>query len=193
MNERYYLRLTAAAIRGRLKRLGKENIPGSGLMSKDIYSLTDDECEEILKLSGEADVQLYNFKTSHRDLPRIKKVLGFLHGITFDSLIDVGSGRGAFIIPFMDEFPHVKVDSIDILPKRTEMLEDMKNGGITNLNVTLADLCENPFGDNSFDVVTLLEVLEHIPDVKRAIASATAMACQAYTFAYKGQAHGVFQ
>ena len=85
----------------------------------------------------------------------------------------MGSGRGAFIVPFSDEFPWVRVDTIDILPKRIEMLEDMQKGGVKNLNVTLADLCEK-----SFDVVNLLEVLEHRPKVQKAIDSAVPMTRQ---------------
>lgn len=90
----------------------------------------------------------------------------------------MGSGRGAFIVPFSDEFPWVRVDTIDILPKRIERLGNMQKGGVANLNVTLSDICEKPFVDKSFDVVTLLEVLEHIPKVQKAIESAVSMAHQ---------------
>ncbi|MFR5782110.1 MAG: hypothetical protein ACLUEK_09850 [Oscillospiraceae bacterium] len=31
----------------------------------------------------------------------MKKVLGFLRGLDFDGLVDVGSGRGAFLVPFL--------------------------------------------------------------------------------------------
>ena len=109
-------------------------------------------------------------------MPRVHKVLGFLKSIYFENLLDVGTGRGVFLFPFLDSFSCVEVTSVDILDKRIEMLNDIKNGGIDRLNVIKADICIQPFPDKSFDVITLLEVLEHITDVKKAIASAVKMA-----------------
>ena len=94
----------------------------------------------------------------------------------FESLLDVGSGRGVFLLPFLDEFPNIQVKSIDILDKRIELLSDLANGGIEQLSVEKSDLCEQPYPDKSVDVVTLLEVLEHISDVEKAIQSAVNMA-----------------
>jgi ubiquinone/menaquinone biosynthesis C-methylase UbiE len=102
--------------------------------------------------------------------------LGFLKGAYFESLLDVGSGRGVFLLPFLDEFPYARVNSIDILDKRIELLSDLSNGGIDRLIVEKADICNQPYPDNSFDVITMLEVLEHIPNVEGAIASAVRMA-----------------
>jgi 2-polyprenyl-3-methyl-5-hydroxy-6-metoxy-1,4-benzoquinol methylase len=109
-------------------------------------------------------------------LPRVNKVLGFLKSICFENLLDVGSGRGVFLLSFLDEFPYIQVKSIDILDKRIELLSDLANGGIENLSVDKADLCAQPYKEKSFDVVTLLEVLEHIPNVEMAIKSAVKMA-----------------
>ena len=50
--------------------------------------------------------------------------------------------------------------AIDLLPRRVELLQDLSRGGITNLTARQADLCSQPFPDNAFDTVTLLEVLE---------------------------------
>jgi ubiquinone/menaquinone biosynthesis C-methylase UbiE len=56
------------------------------------------------------------------------------------------------------------------------MLTDIKEGGVSTLDVAKSDVCIQPFANNSFDVVTMLEVLEHIPDVEAAIRSAVKMA-----------------
>jgi 2-polyprenyl-3-methyl-5-hydroxy-6-metoxy-1,4-benzoquinol methylase len=88
----------------------------------------------------------------------------------------VGSGRGVFLFPFMEEFSWIPVTSIDILPERVEFLENIHRGGIEHLCPVEANLCEQPFPENSFDVITLLEVLEHIPDVEKAVNAAVNMA-----------------
>ncbi len=138
--------------------------------------LTEEDIAEIFDSCKNTDIKLYRFKRSDRTLPRVHKVMGFLKGISFESLLDVGSGRGVFLLPFMEEFPYINVTSIDILDKRIELLTDLKNGGLDNLSVKKADLCSCPFPEKSFDVVTLLEVLEHIPDVEAAIRSAVSIA-----------------
>ena len=88
----------------------------------------------------------------------------------------MGSGRGVFLFPFLEEFPETETVSIDVLPRRVEFLQDVNRGGITRLRAVQADLCGQPFPDGSFDVVTALEVLEHIPDVESAVRAAVRMA-----------------
>lgn len=134
----------------------------------------DVQPSSLLEWGKEQGLKLYHFKKKEQ-LPRVKRVLGFLKGITFENLLDVGSGRGVFLFPFMEEFPWINVTSIDILPGRVDFLENMMAGGAEQLTVKEADLCEQPFPDKSFDVITLLEVLEHIPDVQSAVISAVKM------------------
>ena len=47
------------------------------------------------------------------------RTLGFLRSVPFETMLDVGSGRGVFLIPFIKEFPWVQVTSLDLLEKRT--------------------------------------------------------------------------
>ena len=176
MDNRYYNKYAVAAVRGAVKRLEKNDMLRAELMEKELDALTEKECDEILERAEICGIKLYHFKATHNDMPRVKKVLGFLRGIYFESLLDVGSGRGVFLIPFMENFPYVNVTSLDILERRILMLEDIAKGGASSLNVKKADICEKPFADKSFDVVTMLEVLEHIPDVEAAIRSAVKMA-----------------
>lgn len=176
MDQRYYNKFAVAAVRGSLKRLGKEDLLSEALMKKELDALTEDECDKILTAAQQSNIKLYHFKATHNDMPRVKKVLGFLRGIYFESLLDVGSGRGVFLIPFMEAFPYVNVSAVDILPRRIEMLNDIKNGGVDRLSVHMANICEKPFPDNAADVVTMLEVLEHIPNVEDAICAAVEIA-----------------
>lgn len=176
IQEKYNVRYAVAAIRGQLKRIGNTEAIAAELLNKPLCDLSDAEQTELIEYGEKAGIKLYYFKNSDRQLPRVNKVLGFLKGIYFESLLDIGSGRGVFLLPFLDEFPYIQVSSIDILDKRIDLLSDLSNGGIDQLSVKKADLCVQPYPDKSVDVVTLLEVLEHIPNVEEAIRSAVNMA-----------------
>lgn len=119
------------------------------------------------------------FKTKD-DLPRVQAVLGFLQGIVpavqCNSLLDIGSGRGVFLFPLLREFPELEVTSMDILPHRVELLECVRAGGVANLHPMLGDICAGQLPDKSFDAVTMLEVLEHIPDTENAVKNAVRLA-----------------
>ncbi len=114
------------------------------------------------------------------DLPRVRAVLGFLQGIIpaglCQTLLDVGSGRGAFLFPLLRDFPALEVTSIDILPHRIEMLECLHEGGIANMHPVLGDICTWSAPDKSFDVVTMLEVMEHIADTEAVVRNAVRLA-----------------
>lgn len=114
------------------------------------------------------------------DLPRVKSVLGFLQGVIpagqCKTLLDVGSGRGAFLFPLLRDFPTLEVTSIDILPHRIELLDCLHQGGITNLHPILGDICTWNAPDKSYDVVTMLEVMEHIPDTEAVVRNVIRLA-----------------
>jgi len=174
MDERYYTAPLAAMVRGYIMRTGAEL--DSSLVSKELSELNESELSALFEYGKSQGLKIYPFKRAKKVLPRVSKVLGFLRSIYFESLLDVGSGRLAFLLPFICEFPHIKVSSIDILDKRIEPLLDMQRGGMTSLSVQKASICDTPLPEKSVDVVTLLEVLEHIPNVTDAISSAVKIA-----------------
>ena len=173
--ERYHLKSAAAWLRGHAMKTGAPEIDPE-LLEMPLEVLTDDELSAIVELGEKTGQKLYPFKTGKAELPRVRQVLGFLHGIEFDTLLDVGSGRGVFLLPFMEEFPQVQVTSLDLLDKRVTFLSELAAGGYSRLTACKRNICDRPFPENSFDVVTLLEVLEHIPEVDRAVAAAVKMA-----------------
>lgn len=164
--------IKASYIRGYLI---KNNLLNNDLVNDDLFSLTEESLNKLDEIGNNYNLKLYYFKLKE-DLPRVKIVLGFLKNIYPKSLLDVGSGRGVFLFPFLREFDYTNVTSIDILDYRIQLLEYIRLGGLDNLNPINASICDLNLSDNSYDVVTLLEVLEHIPNVRDAVKNAIRIA-----------------
>ena len=177
LKERYDVRAAAAWILGHARKLGVPVLP-MNIKEKTADNCTDEELYQIVCAGQKAGLKLYPFKTGTQTLARSRRVMGFLHSVQFETMLDVGSGRGVFLIPFMKEFPWVQVTSLDLLEKRVVFLNELADGGFQRLHAEQKNICEQPYPDNSFDVVTLLEVLEHIPEVGKAVEAAVHMAKQ---------------
>ena len=175
ITEKYDLRTAAAWILGHARRTGVPSLPEL-LAGKTADVCSEEELLQIVSAGEKAELKLYPFKNSTQTLPRIRRTLGFLHSVSFETMLDAGSGRGVFLIPFMKEFPQVQVTGIDLLEKRVVFLNELADGGFRKLCAVQKNLCDQPFPDGSFDVITLLEVLEHIPTVEKAVVSAVKMA-----------------
>lgn len=172
-----YKDLAAAYVRGEGGR------PDIGLpeelTSLPLEELSEDQKDELVSYGKKAELKMHYFKEKD-ELPRVQLVMGFLRGMVASgqiaSVLDVGSGRGAFLFPLLTEFPGLEVTSIDILPHRVALLQSVAKGGVDNLHAMERNLCEWDGPEGAFDAVTLLEVLEHIPDVEKAAANAVRMA-----------------
>lgn len=172
-NMDYLNRIAAAYVRG---YAAENNLELSDeLISAPFSSLTDEQIHRIMAFGNHNDMKMYRFKVKV-DLPRVKMALGFLKGVYPENLLDIGSGRGVFLFPFMRDFPYTEVTSVDILDHRVEFLNTIKQGGISRLTALQEDICSWDAPNNSFDVVTALEVLEHIPEVEKAVKTIVRLA-----------------
>ena len=106
MDKRYYTKYAAAAVLGRLKRTKKENLLNAQLLEKTLDELSQADIAEIFAVAKENGIELYHFKRTEL-LPRVRKVLGFLKGVYFETLLDVGSGRGVFLLVWVYFFNFV--------------------------------------------------------------------------------------
>ncbi len=175
LEERYDVYTAAAWILGHSRQSGVPQLSKT-VCGKQAENCTEEELLAIVEAGREASLKLYPFKTGTQGLQRVRRVMGFLHSISFETMLDVGSGRGVFLMPFMKEFPWVRVTALDLLEKKVAFLNELADGGFPLLHAEQKNICDQPFPENSFDVVTLLEVLEHIPAVEKAVEAAVGMA-----------------
>jgi len=89
----------------------------------------------------------------------------------FDSLLDLGTGTGRLLELFSPLYARaVGIDaSADMLAVARANLD---RAGIANAQVRLGDIHNLPFQRDSFDVVTIHQVLHYLDDPERAIAEA---------------------
>lgn len=108
-----------------------------------------------------AALRLHKFKRGTL-LPRVRRVLGMLKGIAPLDVLDVGTGRGTFLWPLLAEFPDLPVAVLDVNERRARDLDATRRGGVSRLTVHCGDVCASELDSGYADVVTALEVLEHI-------------------------------
>jgi ubiquinone/menaquinone biosynthesis C-methylase UbiE len=170
----YYQRLAAAFVRGRAAAN-----PAIGLRPELLAPRLDDllpeQVTQIIEHATSIGLRIHKFK---RTIPlrRVQRVLGILRGLAPADLLDVGSGRGTFLWPLLEELPDIPVTSIDRRPHRVTDIAAVRTGGVRGLKTAVADATRLGFADGSFDGVTFLEVLEHIPDPNAALREAVRVA-----------------
>jgi hypothetical protein len=162
-----YRRLAAALVRGRAMG-GWPIALDETLSRRALEDLADDELDAIIRAGAGAGLRLHGFKRT-AGLPRVARVIGMLRGLQTGSLLDLGSGRGVSLWSVLEAFPELDVTAIDRLAHRIEAIQAVGQGGVSRLHASLMDATRLDFGDATFDGVLALEVLEHIPEVGRAV------------------------
>ena len=172
----YFDRLAAAFVRG-VNRDPLLAYPHDETLRLDapLEDLNDHDLEKIVRSGIAAGLRLHRFKRTN-ELPRVAKVLSILQGIEPSNLLDIGSGHGTFLWPLVDTFPALAVTAVDKEEGRVGVVQAVSRGGVEHLRGGIEDATKLSFEESSFDVVTILEVIEHVPEAMKALAEAVRVA-----------------
>lgn len=111
-----------------------------------------------IQISGDDTGAFLNVQRRHRI---IKKHID----LTDTFILDCGCGSGEYILEFLNYSPNVYGIEYDF-----KKVETYKSLGVHTENVIQGDIQDMQFKDETFDVVFLNEVLEHIPNQKKVLA-----------------------
>ena len=124
-----------------------ESIPASSKFFSELYAGTDRDVSIDFNYSGKLSI-----------FSQIKKtILKFKNN---GELLDIGAGTGAFIYFMKDAF---KTTGVELGSAAREFACSK------SLNVIAAPIEKLPFQNQQFDVVTVIDVLEHLTDPRQAL------------------------
>jgi SAM-dependent methyltransferase len=112
------------------------------------------------------DMKQYGpFARHHRRI-----IYSLIKPLLFSSVLDVGCGQGSFLQEISQKYPDVEIFGTEFSPRAVEIVQNrLPRGHFDQL-----DLSKSPYS-GKFDLVTALEILEHIEDDVSAINNLAAM------------------
>lgn len=111
-------------------------------------------------------------RSMHVDEAEVERaILGTLPADGIAAILDVGTGTGRMLELFG---PHVeRAHGIDLSREMLAVARaNLERSNLKNCHVRQADMYQLPFGDDSFDAITVHQVLHFADDPRRAIAEA---------------------
>lgn len=110
---------------------------------------------------------LYRFTSPIHTVDGAVEVLLDLQGA--ERVLDVGCGSGAFILKLAESKPGLSLTGVDL--SAAMFAEAERRASAADLSVTFreADIAALPFPDRTFDRVTALHMLYHVPEIDLAV------------------------
>ncbi len=120
--------------------------------------------EDVRTVEGRGEL-----RTGTRDLAalRLERCLEAIRGVGAGGrLLEVGCGAGRYTRAFLHYRPDLQVAGCDI--SHVALAEARAADPAHRIEYKLGDALNLPYEDNSFDIVVLFDVFEHVTDVNRA-------------------------
>lgn len=110
-------------------------------------------------------LQTHKWRTLANSVPYILPYIEPTHHI-----LDIGCGPGSISVDFARHVPQGHVTGVEYVSSPLEQARALASSeGITNITFQTGDIHALPFGDNSFDIVHVHQVLQHIADPVQAL------------------------
>ncbi len=125
-------------------------------------------CEDRRHDLGPGNVEGSAF--GERGISKRLETLSSLGPLKGRYLLDIGCASGTYTVRLAERFTHV--EAIDVEPKRLRIFADRLAGSPLSdrIGLSLASAETMPYRTDTFDAVTAIEVLEHIPHLDAALA-----------------------
>lgn len=98
-----------------------------------------------------------NIANNKYEIERFESVLSLINS-NFNSLLDVGCGSGVFLKILQEQYPQIEAYGLE----RSIHLVDIVRSQL-HVNILEGNAEKLPFESNRFDIVTAMEVIEHLP------------------------------
>lgn len=112
--------------------------------------------------SGWDDMKIYGPTARHTR----RFIFQLLNGLTFKSVLDAGCGTGILLSQLCERYPGIQPTGSEYSPHGLEFAKQR----LSNANFHVLDLSRQTLG-RKFDLITCIDVLEHIPDDEAALAN----------------------
>lgn len=113
----------------------------------------------IPRFEGGDFSQVRKLRWGYEYLSYLRFVLARLEGVRFDSLLDVGCGDGRFLREASRRFRGKRLVGVDLSARAVEYARLLNPG----VEFVVGDITDGALIEERFDVVTLIETLEHVP------------------------------
>lgn len=102
--------------------------------------------------------QTLNLSWGFEYISYISFVLDKLNRLQFESLLDIGCGDGRFLFEARKKLPHAELAGMDFSERAVSFARILS----PEVNYIVGDITDKKALDKKFDVITAIEVLEHI-------------------------------
>ena len=112
------------------------------------------------------DMKVYGSTARHTR----RLIFSLLRGLSFDSVLDVGCGTGVLLQQILEQYPHAQLTGSEYSPQGIEFAR----ARLPSARFCSMDLGRENLG-RQFDLVTCIDVLEHVNDDRAALSNLQAM------------------